>query len=85
MFKLLHQACTKTPQSKRHQLVLTTSCEMEILNILKDMHSTEESLFRLGGTLEIWESHIVILVEILAGSGRVASTRPGREIQCGSA
>jgi hypothetical protein len=41
-----------------------------MLNILKDMDSTEELLFRLGGTLEIWESHIVIVVEILEGSGR---------------
>jgi hypothetical protein len=40
------------------------------LNVLKDVDSTKESLFRLEGTPEIWESHIVILVEILEGSGR---------------
>lgn len=44
--------------------------EMAILNVLEDLGAEEESLFGKGERLEIWESHLVILVEISKASER---------------
>ena len=44
--------------------------EMAILNVLADLEAEEESLFGMEERWEIWESHLVILVEISKASER---------------
>lgn len=44
--------------------------EKAILNVLADLEAEEESLFGMEKRLEIWGSHLVILVEVPKASER---------------
>jgi hypothetical protein len=44
--------------------------EKALINVLSDMEPGDESLFGKGEPLEIWESHLVILIEIPKASER---------------
>jgi hypothetical protein len=69
MFKRLHHAYNEdSPIEGAPVGTLTASSEIEMLDFLNDMDSIEEWLF--GGTPEIWESHLVILVKIPESSER---------------